>query len=191
LGYGYTFANKLHIGGVYDFSAIGQNMTTRLGGASQVNELGSQLYVVSDNKLIDVPKGNETIVVDGQTLQDKGTFYLHSFSGLMGYEYNINQNQVIMPFIKAGYTLSHHSKFDTFSDIQGKNSVGHGFNVGAGIAYSPHKNIYTALEYSYTSVYYNNKSNLGDNFIVNSQSNFAFHNVKATVGIKFNLEDLI
>jgi hypothetical protein len=138
------------------------------------------------NHNVDVyyPTEDITNSIPSSTLEDNGVFYLNSFSSILGYEYNINQEQLIMPFVKAGYTLARQSKFD----LQSNNEVGNGFNIGFGIAYSPYNNLYTSLEYSYTGIYYNNnKVTLNDNYLLNGKTDFGFHNIKATIGVKFNI----
>ncbi len=195
LGYGHTFQNKLHIGAMYDFSIVEQRM--------KINNFTA--FPLSHPSNLNKGISNQ---MKAEEVEDKGKFFLHSFSAIIGHEFNINQNHLIMPFVKAGYTLSHHSGFDTFSKLQGQNSLGHGFNVGAGVVYSPHKNFYASLEYTYVNVYYNNNTNVehheynGDNakaynaaglagfkrdYFINTNSNFGFHNVKATIGVKFNV----
>jgi opacity protein-like surface antigen len=118
-----------------------------------------------------------------------GNMYLHSFSGILGYEHNVSVNDedaLLMPFVKVGYTLSHNSNAN-LGVITG--DVGHGFNVGGGFMYAANKNIYAGLEYSYASVRYGDKLLAATN--VTNSSNFQFHTIKATLGVKFNLSDLV
>jgi opacity protein-like surface antigen len=118
-----------------------------------------------------------------------GNMYLHSFSGLFGYEHQISVNDetaVVLPFVKVGYTVSHNSN-SNLGVMTG--DVGHGFNVGGGLMYAAHKNIYAGLEYSYASVRYGDKLIAATN--MTNSSNFQFHTIKATLGVKFNLEDLV
>jgi len=152
-GYGYTFENKLHIGGEYAFSNLFEKIS------------------IGDTT------GN-------------GNQYLHSFSGILGYEYNIDNDQVVMPFIKAGYSLMHSNMTDINKII---GNYGHGFVVGGGITYSPFKHFFTSLEYNYHHLFYPSNNIKSSGVTVANVNNFVFnaHIVKATIGVKFNIDDLI
>jgi opacity protein-like surface antigen len=169
IGYGYTFKNNLHIGAEYAFSNIFDRLSSGL--TSSDPDIDSSLSSTAVSK--------------------SGNSYLHSFSSIIGYEYKI-QKHILMPFAKAGYSLMHTNISIAYGNSRVIPKYGHGFNIGGGLMYSPHKNVFASLEYVYHRLFYgkNNVNSLledgsGSAFVQNLTSDV--HILKATVGFKFNI----
>jgi opacity protein-like surface antigen len=95
-----------------------------------------------------------------------------------------------MPFVKAGYSLMHFSSSDVNKII---GNYGHGFNVGTGVVYSPFESVFASLEYNYHHLFYPSNNVKVEGVTVGKITDLTFnaHIVKATIGVKFNIDDLI